>query len=102
MDASIDPILEYVLGLLNELGGRRLSDGADVLVGAQHGVTGRDSIMLLERLEEAYGIDLRPFAEARATRRKGWFRTYTVPGDVTARELAEHIEGLIAAKRSES
>lgn len=91
MHTSLEAILEHVLSLLHALGGRRLNDGADKLIGAEHGVTGWDSIYLLEDLEKAYGVDLRPFADARVTQRKGWFRTYTVPGDATARELAQYI-----------
>lgn len=95
---SAEAILEHVLSILQHLGGRRLSDGADKLIGAEHGITGWDSIDLLEGLEEVYGIDLRPFADARATRRKGWFRTYTVSGDATARELADHIASILELK----
>lgn len=91
MEQSRDAILQHVLVLLHQLGGRRLREGADLLAGADHGVTGLDSIDLLEQLELAYGVDLRPFAEARATTRRGWFRTYTVPGDATAREIADYI-----------
>jgi hypothetical protein len=73
-------------------------DGADKLIGDEHGVTGWDSIELLERLERDYNVDLRPFVDARATIRKGWFRTYTVGGDVTARELSDHIASLVGSR----
>ena len=94
-DAS-DAILEHVLVTIHRLSGRRLSDGADKLIGAEHSVTGWDSIDLVVDMEEAYGIDLEPFVESRATERKGWFRTYKVGGDATARELANHIASLVA------
>ena len=68
-----------------------LVDGPRLGFDPDHGVTGLDSIDLLEQLELAYGVDLRPLAEARATARRGWFRTYTVPGDATAREIADYI-----------
>ena len=96
MNPSRDVILEHVLTLARELGGRRLPDGADRLLGAEHGVTGWDSIILLERLEDAYRIDLRPFANSRSTERKGWINTYCVPGDATARELADHVATVLA------
>jgi hypothetical protein len=97
MDHEPDAILEHVLALIPRLGGRQLEDGADKLLGAEHGVNGWDGIDLLEDLEQAYGVDLRPFAEARSTQRKGWFRTYAVAGDATPRELADHIASLLAA-----
>jgi hypothetical protein len=95
MDAAPDDILEHVLKLIHHQSGRRIPDGADNLIGDEHGVTGSDSIELLEKLEEHYGVDLRPFMDARATTRKGWFRTYTIGGDTTARELADHIALLL-------
>ena len=97
MGDQLDAILEHVLVSIHRLSGRRLSDGADKLIGAEHGVTGWDSIDLLEDMEEVYGIDLQPFAESRATERKGWFRTYKVDGDATPRELAEQIASLVAS-----
>ena len=98
METAADAILEHVLSLLHWLGGRRLSDGADKLVAADHGVTGWDGIDLLEKLEAEYDVDLRPFVEARATQEKGWVRTYTTYKDVTPRELADHIADLVRAK----
>jgi hypothetical protein len=95
---SAEVILEHVLRLANEQSGRRLPDGADKLLGADHRVTGLDGIELLERLESDFAVDLRPFANARATTRKGWFRTRTVSGDATPRELAEHIASLVQAR----
>jgi hypothetical protein len=95
VEAAPDAILEHVLKLVHELSGRRFPDGANKLISAEHGVTGWDSIELLERLERDYDVDLRPFADARATTRKGWFRTYTIGGDATARELADHIASLV-------
>jgi hypothetical protein len=95
---TADVILEHVLKLAHEQSGRRLPKGADKLLGAAHGVTGWDSIELLERLESDFGVDLRPFADARATTRKGWFRTRTIFGDATPRELAEHIASLVHAR----
>jgi hypothetical protein len=95
MDAAPNAILKHVLKLIHHQSGRRIPDGADKLIGADHGVTGWDSIELLERLEEEYGVDLGPFMDARATKRKGWFGTYTIGGDVTARELADHIASLV-------
>ncbi len=95
MDSSPDFVLDHVLTLAHQLSGRRLSNGADKLLGAEHGVTGWDSIELLERLESAYGVDLRPFADARATTRKGWFRTHKISGDATPKELADHISALV-------
>src|SRR5688572_20576702 len=100
MNDSADAILEHILALVHQLAGRRLADGADKLLGAEHGVTGWDSIELLERLEEAYAVDLRPFADARATQRKGWVRTYTVAGDAMPRELAEHMAQLVQQRSS--
>jgi len=85
------PPAEHVLAVLHRLSGRRLKGGADKLVGADHGVTGWDGIDLLEDLEEHFDVDLRPFMDARATTRKGRFRTRTVFGDAAPRELAEHI-----------
>ena len=96
MTAPRDEILEHVLTLTRQLGGRQLPDGAERLIGAEHGITGWDSIDLLERLEADYGIDLRPFADSRATERKGWLRTYRVGGDATARELADYIAAELA------
>lgn len=98
MDRSLDAILEHVLALIHRLSGKRLPDGADKLIGAEHSVYGWDSIDLLEDLEERYGVDLRPFAEALAIRRKGWFRTYTVPGDTTPRQLAQEIASLVTVE----
>jgi hypothetical protein len=91
MDRSPEAILEAVLATIHRLSGRRLEAGADKLIGADHRVEGWDSIDLLEELEKVYGVDLAPFADAQATTRKGWFRTYKVPGDATPRELAEYI-----------
>lgn len=95
MANSSDAILQHVLTSVHRLSGRRLPVGGDKLIGAEHGVTGWDSIDLLEEMEQAYGVDLRPFAEARATERKGWFRNHKVSGDATPRELADHIAALI-------
>jgi hypothetical protein len=91
MDRSPEAILETVLATIHRLSGRRLEGGADKMIGAEHHLDGWDSIDLLEQLEKAYGVDLAPFAEARASTRKGWFRTYKVPGDATPRELADYI-----------
>lgn len=93
-----DAILEHVLVTIHRLSGRRLSNGADKLIGAEHGVTGWDSIDLLVDMEEAYGVDLQPFAESRATERKDWLRTYKVNGDATPRELAPQIASLLPSK----
>ena len=98
MNQDADAILDHVLDLLFKYGGRRFPDGADRLVGTQHGVTGWDNIDLLEEIEKAYGVDLAPFVEGRAILKKGWFRTYRVPGDATARELANHIAALLRSK----
>lgn len=87
-------ILEYILTAVQRVGGKRLQGGADKLIGADHGVTGWDSIELIEELEERFKLDLRPFIDARSTTRKGWFRTRTVFGDATPRELAEHVASL--------
>jgi hypothetical protein len=95
VDLAPDAILEHLLDLLPEYSGCRLPDGADKLIGAEHGVTGWDCIELLEQVEEEYGVDLRPFVDARSTKRKGWFRTYTIGGDATPRELATHIASLL-------
>jgi hypothetical protein len=84
-------ILEVVLAIVHRLSGRPLEGGADKLIGGEHRLDTWDSIELMEELERAYGVDLAPFAEARATTRKGWFRTYKVPGDVTPREIADFI-----------
>ena len=92
-----DVFLEHVLVTIHRLSGRRLSDGADKLIGAEHGVTGWDSRDLLEDMEEAYGIDLQPFAESRATERRGWFCTHKVSGDATPRELADQIVSLVVS-----
>lgn len=91
MDRTPEAILEEVLSSIQRLSGRRLADGADKLVGAEHGLTGSDSILLLQALEEVYGIDLRPFADARSVKKKGWFLTHKLWGDATARELADYI-----------
>jgi hypothetical protein len=101
MERTLDAILEHVLSLLEKYGGKRVPAGAEKLMGAEHGVTGWDSIYVLEDLEQAYGVDLRPFADARATKRKGWFRTHTISGDATPRELAEHIAHLLQGRASE-
>ena len=95
MNASPDAILEHVLKLIHRQSGRRVADGSEKLIGAEHGITGWDSIELLEQLEQAYGVDLRRFIDARARTRNGWFRTYTIGGDATARELADHISSLV-------
>ena len=95
MEHCADPILGHILDLIKRLSGRRLENGADKLIGAEHGVYSWDSIDLLDDLEEAYGIDLAPFAEARATTRQGWFRKHRIPGDATPREVAEHIASLL-------
>ena len=71
-------------------------NGAEKLIAADHGVTGWDGIELLEELEATYRIDLKPFMDARSSTRKGWFRTYTVGGDATPLELADHIAALMA------
>lgn len=97
MTPSPDDILEHVLSRVHRFSGSRLADGADKLIGAEHSVYGWDSIDLLEDLERHYGVDLRPFANSRAITRKGWFRTYTVAGDATPRELAREIASLIGA-----
>ncbi|HYJ31105.1 MAG TPA: hypothetical protein VEW25_12285 [Allosphingosinicella sp.] len=94
MDRSPDAVLNDVLAVIERLCGRRLPDGADKLIGADHGLTGWDSILLLEDLEKAYSIDLRPFADSRATIRKGWFSKLKIAGDATPRELAAHIAAL--------
>jgi hypothetical protein len=94
MDQPPDAVLDYVLAVIARVSGRRLPDGADKLIGAHHGVTGWDSIWLLEDLEKAYSIELRPFADSRATPRKGWFRERKLAGDATPRELAAHITAL--------
>lgn len=100
MAKQTEAIVEHILSLLHRYGGKRHPDGADKLMGGEHGVTGWDGIYVLEDLEEAYGIDLRSFADAKATTKKHWFLTYTVPGDVTPLELAEHIAGLIEQRAS--
>lgn len=66
MDQSPDVFLNYVLAVIEQLGGRRLPNGADKLIGADHGLTGWDSIWLLEDLQKAYSVDLRQFADKRA------------------------------------
>lgn len=91
MDRSEEAILETVLTAIHRLSGRHLDGGADKLIGAEHQLEGWDSIDLLEELEDSYGVDLAPFAESRATTRRGWFWTYKVPGDATPRELANYI-----------
>lgn len=102
MSCEADPVTEHILTLLHRYGGRRLPNGADKLMGGEHGVTGWDSIYVLEELEKAYGVDLRPFADARATTKKGWFRTVTVSGDATPRELAQHITDLTRRRPGEA
>jgi len=86
-----EAILEAVLEIVHRLSGRPLESGADKLIGGEHRLDTWDSIELMEELERPYGVDLAPFAEARATTRKGWFRTYKVPGDATPREIADYI-----------
>ena len=98
MDAAPDAVLHQVLQVADEFAGRRTAGDADKLIGGDYGITGWDSIEFLERLEEHYGVDLRPFVDARATVRKGWFRTRTIFGDATPRELAEHISGLLSGR----
>lgn len=98
VEPAQNAILDHVLKRLHEQSGRRLPDGADKLIGAEHGVIGGDSIELIEQLEEDYGVALQPFVDQRATKRKGWFRTYTIGGDATARELADHIASLIGER----
>ena len=66
-----ETILNSVLEVVLEFGGLSSADAADKLLGADHGITGWDSIELMETLEETYGIDLRPFADARATTKRG-------------------------------
>lgn len=95
MPESSQAIFDHVLSLVQRFGARRVGEGADKLIGADHGVTGSDSIELLEALEQTYGIDLRSFGDARATRRKGWFGTRTMWGDATVRALADYIASLI-------
>ncbi|GAA4752598.1 hypothetical protein GCM10023264_19430 [Sphingomonas daechungensis] len=95
MDHTSDAILSHILSVLREIAGRGAAVDADMLIGAELRITGWDSIDLLERLEKDYSIDLRPFADARSTTRQGWFRTRTIGGDATARELAHHIASLL-------
>jgi hypothetical protein len=98
MGIGPDAILQHVLSRLREHSRKIALDGADKLIGAEHGVTGWDSIELLECLESDFGVDLRPFAYARAVVVKGWFRSRTVSGDATPRELAAHIASLVQAR----
>ena len=92
-----ETILSRVLAIVQEFGGLSSAEAADKLLGADHGITGWDSIELMETLEESYGIDLRPFADERATTKRGWFRARTIAGDATPRELADHIAALLTS-----
>jgi hypothetical protein len=96
MSDGPEAILDTVLAVIHRLGGQRLQNSADQRIGAEHRLDGWDSIELMEELEQTYGVDLAPFAEARATMRKGWFRTRKVPGDATPREVANYIASVLA------
>jgi len=41
VDSAPDAILEHVLKLEHEQSGRRVQDGADKLIAAEHGATGK-------------------------------------------------------------
>ena len=72
-----------------------IPDGADRLIGAEHGINGWDTIDLVEAIERHYDVDLQPFFDARATERKGWFRTVKMVSDTTPRELAQEVASLL-------
>lgn len=96
---TTDTVLSHVLALLNYIGGIKEAGAADQGIVGELRITGSDGIDLLEMLEEDYGIDLRPFIDARTERRKGRFRTYSVTRDTTPRELAAEIERLLRERR---
>jgi hypothetical protein len=46
---------------------------------------------MVEEMEARYGIDLRPFFEARTTQHKGWLRSRPVVQDATVREFTQAV-----------